>query len=286
MGAAAAVQGGFVRRPAVLKAVYDEVLRRIVEGRYPSMLLYPQPLYRAFDQQYFVCHIGPERILHRPYANRALVIRNQHTDTNRFTGQSMSADIPAVGGLYCSMQQQALVNELLHYARHPRRDPDLPWDQQPLRAQLPREGRWGHPLANAALRRYCVVRIQMMSSVLALDLSGHNGNAVDFVNDVGRSDSVQAVLRITHSFQRPFWDELADGDDYSVARAFGLAAANSHQFDALMSTTARTSSRSDEEMGDNVVFFGQDGTQPSYLWIDEAYLFPLHGAPQRFVVQA
>jgi hypothetical protein len=32
-------------------------------------------------------------------------------------------------------------------------------------------------------------------------------------------------------------------------------------------------------MGDNLIFFGQNGSQVPGLWIDEAYLFPLRGAP-------
>jgi hypothetical protein len=47
-------------------------------------------------------------------ANAALLIRDQNTDANRFTEQSLTAGIPAFGSLYCPFQAQALVNELSH----------------------------------------------------------------------------------------------------------------------------------------------------------------------------
>ncbi len=76
---------------------------------------------------------------------------------NRFSGPSYSPNIPAAGGLYCVMEQQALVNEAMHYSTLPR---------------------------GQALVGKCVIRIRLMGAMLVADLSPHNPNAKKFLQDL------------------------------------------------------------------------------------------------------
>lgn len=257
------------RHHAIVKAVYEEARRRIVDRRIPTELIYPRTLYRSFDQDYV--KINSNGIFTKQYANQALVIRDQGLDTNRFSGQSFDPNIPAQGGLYCSIQQQAQINELLHYARS--------------QSSIPRDGKTGFPRVDATLSRKCIVKIRMMSSVLAADLSPHNMDARRFVEEIGAAPAVQSAFRIARVAQRPMWDEICDGQDCSVARGIGLAVANCSYLGALQVSTVRPSGRSAEETGDNLIFFGPNGQQVPGLWIEEAYLFPLKGDPQIYPVE-
>jgi hypothetical protein len=254
----------------VLKAVYEETCRRIHNRQIPTELIYSsRTLYRSIDLQYV--KINSNGIFPKQYANQALVIRDQGLDTNRFSGQSFDPNIPAQGGLYCSTQQQAQINELLHYARS--------------QSLIPRDRKTGFPRSDATLSRKCIVKIRMMSSVLAADLSPHNMDARRFVEDIGGAPGVQSAFRISKAAQRPMWEVPCDGQDCSVARGIGLAVANSPYLGALQVETVRPSARSAEETGDNLVFFGSNGQQIPGLWIEEAYLFPVKGDLQVYPVQ-
>ena len=267
------------RHHTIVKAVYEEARRRIGDRQIPTELIDPsRTLYRSIDQQYV--RINTNGIFPKQYANQALVIRDQAMDTNRFSGQSFDPNIPAQGGLYCSSQQQAQINELLHYARSEK----IVVGPTQIRS-LPRDSKTGFPRSDAALNRKCIVKIRMMSSVLVADLSPHNMGARRFVEDVGGAPGVQSAFRIAKVAQRQMWDELCDGQDCSVARGIGLAVANSTYLNALQVATVRPSERSAEEIGDNLVFFGSNGQQVPGLWIEEAYLFPLAGDPQVYPVE-
>jgi len=248
----------------LLRAVYDEATRLIERRQIPTELIFrTATLFRAFDQEHAT--INTQGVFPKQSANAALLIRDQNTDTNRFTGQSLTAGIPAFGGLYCSLQAQAIVNELSHYAR--------------ANTHIPRSGQTGFPKVDATLRGMCIVRIRLMSSVLAADISAHNPGSGAFLDALGQSPTVQAALRASGRGGQPFAREISDSEDCSAARGIGLAVANTAWLKALKATTVRGSSRSPEEMGDNLIFFGGNGERGAGLWIDEAYLFPLRGAP-------
>ena len=253
-----------VMYPHLLRAVYDEATRLIERRQIPTEIVTASAtLYRSFDQQHAT--VNTQGVFPKQSANTALVIRDQLVDVNRFTGQSQTAGIPAWGGLYCSLQPQAIVNEICHYAR--------------ANKQIPRTGQAGFPNVDATLRGKCIVRIRLMASVLAADISGHNPGAVAFLDALGRSPDVQAALRASGRSGRSIADQINESEDCSAARGIGLAAANTPWVRALKATTVRSSDRSLEETGDNLVFFGRNGEQVAGLWIDEAYLFPLRGDP-------
>jgi hypothetical protein len=248
----------------LLRAVYDEATRLIEQRKIPTEMIFKSAtLFRGFDQKH--TSINTQGVFPKQNANAALLIRDQNTDTNRFTGQSLNAGIPAWGGLYCSLQAQAMVNELSHYAR--------------ANSRIPRSGQTGFPSVDATLRGTCIVRIRLMSPVLAADISAHNPGSGTFLDALGRSPTVQAALRASGRSGLSLAGEISDSEDCSAARGIGLAVANTPWLKALKATTVRRSSRSPEEMGDNLILFGANGERVAGLWIDEAYLFPLRGAP-------
>jgi hypothetical protein len=257
-----------VRTSAVLKAVYQEAAKRIAAREIPTELILPDVrLYRAYDLRYAKIANGR---LPKAEANLALIIRDQYTDRNRYSGQSLDSGIPAAGGLYCSFQQQAIVNEALYYARSDR--------------SIPRSTATGAPDAGRTMAGKCIVQIRLMCSLLAADLSPHNRYARDFVESVGRAPDVQHALRLAGRARGTAWGEMHDSVDCSFARGIGLAVANSGYLLALKVSTARESERSPDETGDNLVLFGQDGEQVPNLWIDHALVVPLKGPAQRIAV--
>ncbi len=248
----------------LLRAVYSEASRLIEARKIPTELVPTTvSLYRSFDQQHTT--INTQGIFPRQAANAALTVRDQSLDVNRFSGQSFTAGIPAYGGLYCSMQAQAIVNEMQHYARSNKK--------------VPRKGNTGFPQVDAVLRSKCIVRIRLMSSVLAADISTHNPGRARFLEAIDRSADVQAALRAAGRGARTVAYELNDTEDCSAARAIGLAVANAPWLRALKATTVRSSDRSPDETGDNLIFFGRNEERIGGLWLDEAYLFPLVGEP-------
>jgi hypothetical protein len=266
-----------VRRPPVLQSVYRVTSEMIRRWQMPTELIQPdRAVFRASDRkylEYFVSH--GRRMVNRKAANQCLVIRDQNLDVNRFTGQSLSAGVPSSGGLYCSLQAPALVNELVHYARG---DP-----------RVGRSGTTGFPLTQDVLQPKFIAKIRLMSSVLAADLSPHNPGARQFVEAIGNSGEFQAALqtrvaRESALSERPIWEQLYDGEDCSVARGIGLAVAHSGSLRALVARTARPSPRMPEETGDNLVFFGNGGPIPG-LWIEEVYAFPPGDRPAIFPVE-
>jgi hypothetical protein len=248
----------------LLRAVYEEATRLIAQRRIPTELIPPcTPLYRSFDQEYAT--VNTQGVFPKQTANSALIVRDQFVDVNRFSGQSLTQGIPAYGGLYCSLQPQAIVNEMGHYARSNK--------------HIPRSGQNGFPNVDATLRGKCIVRIRLVSSVLAADISLHNPGMGAFLDALGRSPTVQAALRASGRTGQSLAAQINESEDCSSARAIGLAVANTPWLKALKATTVRVSDRSLEERGDNLIFFGNNGEQIPGMWIDEAYLFPLRGAP-------
>ena len=257
-----------VRRPAILKAVYDETVKKIRSWEVPNEMIFPtRTLYRASEAQRFI--LRSDGVIDKKSANQVLIVRDQNADRNRFSGIPCNTGISAWGGLYCSLQHSALVNELLHYAG----------------PEIPRNKQTGLPRADQTLECKCVVKIRLMGSVLAADLSPHNPGARKFVEDLGRCPTVQSAFHSTGNLAVTIWSDLFDGEDCSVARGIGLAVANSGIFHALQALSVRSSGRPGGETGDNVVFFAHDNQSPPGLWIEEAYLFPVNAKPQVYPVE-
>jgi hypothetical protein len=149
-------------RPSALAAAYAATKRKIDE--LPTVPL-PQDtvLFRSFNPNSAHSQLPkPVRGGHvsKMQANNLLIPGDGAKDlNNRFSGPSYDASIPAAAGLYCVLQQQAMVNESMHYNR--------------------KVGVW-------ALSGRCVIRIRLMGQILAADLSPHNPRSRRFLRELGK----------------------------------------------------------------------------------------------------
>ena len=159
---------------------------------------------------------------------------------DRFTGPSRNTDVPQCGGLYCAMQQQALVNESAHYSR--------------------KAHAW-------ALSGRCVLRLRITGSIFVADLSPHEPHALRFLRSLGPKT----------------WEQMNDPHDCSVARGIGLACAQSGFLHGLSVQTVRTSNRSVEQRGDNLVLFSS-GPPIRCVEVDQVCYFGKAYAPETFTV--
>lgn len=261
-----------VGSPAVLSAVYSAALRRA--GDAPTTLVPANStFFRAFDQIYFTVDMH-RRILRRDQAMNTLMIRDQYSDQNRFTGLSHDPHIPSSGGLYCALQQQSLVNEVVHYVEAARSQSAAARGAAPPKP-VPR---------TAVFNTKAAVKIRALGPVLAVDISPHNAYGATFVNSIGADTTVKSALKAAGKGSTPLWDAMNDGADCSAARGLGLALAQ-HGYEALCAQTVRTSERSPLERGDNLIFFGRQGEVVRNLSIVEAYLFPVVGSLEVYPVE-
>jgi hypothetical protein len=107
-----------------------------------------------------------------------------------------------------------------------------------------------------------------MGSVLVADLSPHNPRARRFLREMGAGA----------------WEQMTDPDDCSVARGMGLAIAHSGFLRGLSVQTVRSSERSADERGDNLVLFSAPGQAVPGLYIEEASFFGKTSKPEVFPV--
>ncbi len=235
-----------VKRPAILAAVYEAALKKIDSREIPTLVVQAgQTLYRSInpDSSYTALpkpaaggHVS------KLQANQLLIPGDGVLDlNNRFTGPSYGPAIPPASGLYCVLQQQALVNESMHYSH--------------------KVGAW-------ALAGRCVLRIQVMGSLLVADLSPHNPRGQRFLRELGAGT----------------WDQMNDPDDCSVARGIGLAIAQSGFLRGLSVQTVRESERSAEERGDNLILFAPPRQAVPGLYIDEVSYYGKTAKPEIFPV--
>jgi hypothetical protein len=262
-----------VRNTAILKAVYVETSRLIKERSIPSEIVAAsRTVFRYFSRDHV--HLRTDGVFPRLLANQTLVVRDS-MGTNRFSGPPGVDGVPEFGGLYCSTQQQAQINELLHYACKEVVNPEMVKRGLAKPMNIPQD-RQGVPHTGASLNLKCIVQIRIMGAFTAADLSQHNPGARRFLEKVGSATAVQNALRAAAGPSRSLWDHMWDGEDCSVARGIGLAVASSDYLSALEASTVRPSARSIEETGDNIVFFAKDGqTQPLYR---ESLSLPHHGS--------
>lgn len=260
-----------VRYPALLSAVFNVALRRADQA--PTTLLQADTtMYRSFDQKYFTVDTY-RHILRRDQAMNALRIPKD-TDENRFTGSSHNSLIPLSGGLYCSLQSQAIVNENAYYVEEKRKKQAVAAGNAAPNP-LPR---------SVVLNSKAVIRIRTLGPFLAADVSPHNPSGMHFVNSLRADPAVQSAMKSAGIPSKPLWDAMNDGIDCSVARGIGLAFAQ-HGYEALCAQTVRTSERSALELGDNLIFFGPENKVVQNLSAVEAYLFPPVGPPEVYPVE-
>jgi hypothetical protein len=152
-----------VNTRAVLAKVYEKAMEKIRRREIPTTFIDAgQVLYRSINAQ------SPYTYLPKPaagghvskrLANKLLIPGDGTLDLkNRFSGPSFDSSIPPASGLYCVLQQQALVNESAHYSG--------------------KAAVW-------ALAGRCVLRIRVMGRLFVADLSPHNPGALRFFRELG-----------------------------------------------------------------------------------------------------
>jgi hypothetical protein len=152
-----------VKRPAALAKVYQAACRKIQAGDIPTVMVGGgQTLYRSINpNSAYTTLLQPKPGTHvsKSQANRMLIPADGAIDLhNRFSGPSGNPGIPSASGLYCVLQQQALVNEATHYS-----------GKAPV---------W-------ALSGRCVLRIRIMGTMQVAELSPHNPRALRFLRELG-----------------------------------------------------------------------------------------------------
>jgi hypothetical protein len=119
-------------------------------------------LYRSINPQSPYTYLPKPAVgghVSKSLANKLLIPGDGTLDlNNRFSGPSHNPSIPPASGLYCVLQQQALVNESTHYS-----------------GKAPT---W-------ALSGRCVLRMRVMGRLHVADLSPHNPRALRFFRELG-----------------------------------------------------------------------------------------------------
>jgi len=261
-----------VARADVLKAVYEAASRQIQAREMPTMLIpAEQTIFRSVPARFLPKPVAGGHVSKRQ-ASEALKPRDGADEAkNRFSGPSYNSGIRDAGGLYYVLQQQALVNEVMHYA---------------LKGGVQRSMTPGVKLADAAMEDKCVIKIVLMRQILVAELSPHNPGMASFLKKLEHSPGlIDLLARTQYTSQVGLWSRMVDGDDCSVARGLGLAVANSGFLGGLAVQTVRKSGRSDEERGDNLVLFGASMQPIPGLYVDQAYYFNRQGAIEAFPVE-
>lgn len=260
-----------VRFPALLRAAYHAT---VAHGKNAPTLWLPvdSTVFHYFPQEFFVVDTH-RHILRRDHAMKTMTIYNQHNDAYRYTGQPHCHGIESQGGLYCSLQQQAIVNEAAFYVEA-ERVKEAAAKGLPPPKPLPR---------TAVLNSKAAIKIRLLGPMIAAEISPHSPDAEKHLRAIAADKVVATELKAARKSARPVWDLLNDPDDCSFARGLGLGLARF--YDALCAQTARTSERSPLERGDNLIFFGRQGTIPQNLSPVEAYLFPVVGPLKVYPVE-
>jgi hypothetical protein len=153
-----------VMRPAALIKTYEKAKAKIDAREIPTTFIEAgQAIYRSINPESPYTYLPkpvPGGHVSRGMANKLLIPGDGSVDLkNRFSGPSYDASILPASGLYCVLQQQALVNESTHYS-----------------GKAPT---W-------ALVNRCVLQFRVMGRILVADLSPHNPGAMRFFRELGK----------------------------------------------------------------------------------------------------
>jgi hypothetical protein len=262
-----------VSRPDVLSATYTAAVDLIRSRDIPTALIAAgHTVFRSVPVKYMPKPSKGQHLSKAIAMNALMPMDGVAERNNRFSGPSYHPSIHATGGLYCVLQQQALINEVMHYARR------AGVHNNPKPAGL--------SFAEATMLDKCVLKIVLMRQALVADLSPHNPGLPNFLKKLEQAGGLTNLLAGTqYSSTVNLWQRMIDSDDCSVARGIGLAIANTNFLSGLMVETVRRSGRSAEERGDNLVLFGSAGQAIPGLYIEEAYYFNANGTLDPVPVQ-
>lgn len=117
------------------------------------------------------------------------------------------------------------------------------------------------------LAHLCVLRVRVDRTVTVAELSPHNPGSSRFLRSLGKN----------------IWERMNDPNDCSVARGIGLGLATLGFLSGILVQTVRASNRSEEELGDNVVFFSS-GTPVPGLSVDQVRFYGKKAAAEIYAV--
>jgi hypothetical protein len=257
----------------VLNAIYHATVGLIKAREMPTTLIAAgQTIFRSVPSKYLPKPLPGQHVSKLVAVPALAPLDGTAERNNRFSGPSYNPKIPSAGGLYSVLQQQALINEVMHYAR---------------RAGVHRNPHpAGMSFAESAMLDKCVIKIVFMSQMLVADLSPHNPGLAIFLRKLEQTPGLMGLLAGTQfSSQASILQRMADSDDCSVARGLGLAIAHTPFLRGLSVETVRNSGRSAEERGDNLVLFGRTGQAIPGLYVEEAYYFGQDGSLETVPVQ-
>ncbi len=120
-----------------------------------------------------------------------------------------------------------------------------------------------------AIAGKALLSMRLMGAILVAELSPHNPRALRFLRELGAKT----------------WDEMNDPDDCSVARGIALAIAETGFLRGIAVQTVRSSERSDEERGDNIVLFANPRQAVPGLSIREVSFYGKTRTPDVFPVE-
>lgn len=154
-----------VMKPAALAEVYAKVQAKIEAREIPTTVIDSgQYLYRSINPaspHTYLPKPSPGGHVSKALANRLLIPGDGALELrNRFSGPSSCTSILPASALYFVLQQQALVNESVHY---------------------------GIKAPQWTLNGRCVLRIPVMGRLLVADLSPHNPASRRFLRELGKN---------------------------------------------------------------------------------------------------
>jgi hypothetical protein len=246
--------------PSLFSALYDAALA-LGRARIPTLRISAGTMVlRIVEARHIPAGTGP---VHRGTAMANLVVRDTHDDWNRFTGPPPArATASPAGGVYFALDPQALHNEALTYAKPKggaaNRDPNTqrPEDVGQVRLRPESDSPWlragqserrTFPGWDATLLGRCVLHVRLTRTVAVGHADAPLFQALD--RDVATRRALAGTCwpTVAHA--------VASADDYSAARALGLAVRRVG-LDGLRVATARTLVG---PPGENLVLFGLHG---------------------------
>ncbi len=162
-----------VLKPDVLISTYEAARKKIELREIPTTVIQAgQFLYRSINPASPYTPLSkpvpPLKHISKLKANPLLGPADEVRELgNRFSGPSPSGAIPGAGGLYTVQQQQALMNESIHYSG--------------------KNGAW-------ALGGRCILKIRVLGALLVADLSPHNPAGERFVRSLGKNNMWEKMV--------------------------------------------------------------------------------------------
>ncbi|MEM9828463.1 MAG: hypothetical protein AAF958_17875 [Planctomycetota bacterium] len=221
--------------PNLFEAVYLATKRSLSRGNFPNRwVARGNGLVRLVDKQYLTTY--------REFDASKVVdcLRVWGTDSNhRFSGSAplgIGSSGVQHGAVYFSTQHASMLNEMHHYAKQ----------SSKFARNLKQRG---------------VIESEIVKPLTVLDLSRHSGQTLKYLDSLGQDADVKRALA-----SGPFANSgltltqlVRHTNDYSAARAIGLAVGDDRSLDGITVETARPSVRDGGESGDNVVLYGPKG---------------------------